>query len=89
MSDITYDNGGGYKLAAGLLLVIFALILFGAGAGAHILAQPGHVRYKCTDFIFYADALDKFNEGATYLDGDGDNIPCEALKENEIWKQSR
>lgn len=36
-------------------------------------------RVSCLDFSSYNDALRAYSAGATWLDRDGDGIPCEAL----------
>jgi hypothetical protein len=36
-------------------------------------------KYRCKDFQTCGEAMKAFKAGATYLDKDGDGVPCEAL----------
>lgn len=45
---------------------------------AQAISQPKG-RVSCASFGSYEDALRAYGAGATWLDRDGDGIPCEAL----------
>ena len=42
---------------------------------------PGEAlaKYRCSNFSTCEEAMKAFKAGATYLDGDGDGVPCESL----------
>jgi hypothetical protein len=42
---------------------------------------PGEAfaKYRCSDFSSCEEAMKKLKAGATYLDRDGDGVPCETL----------
>jgi hypothetical protein len=42
---------------------------------------PGEAlaKYRCSDFSSCEEAMKAHKAGATYLDSDGDGVPCESL----------
>lgn len=66
------------KALTGIALVsILAAVAF-ASAFIFVYLQPKG-RLSCADFGSYSDALNAYNHGSKYLDGNGDGIPCNAL----------
>lgn len=53
-----------------ILGLVFTIVVF-------VLQPKG--RTTCASFGSYNDALRAYSAGATWLDHDGDGIPCEAL----------
>lgn len=62
-------------LALGAFLAIF---LLGLVVVDQYLQPKGRV--SCADFGSYADIMNAYNHGATYLDRNGDGIPCNSRK---------
>lgn len=72
MKDTLEHKGVRIALMVGIAGVIFF------GWSQHII-HPGSAAFRCSDFAKYEDALKAYEGGASYLDGDSDRIPCEAL----------
>lgn len=61
----------------GLVVVLFCVVV-----GQFIVSKFG--RLTCGDFGTYQDALRAYTTGGLYyLDGNGNGIPCEDLKQRE------
>ena len=56
-------------LGSSLALLALGLVLPGAALA----------KYRCADFQTCEQAMKALKAGATYLDKDGDGVPCEAL----------
>jgi hypothetical protein len=70
-------------IAALFIVVVFFVVLLSTSVTAHMIMNPARIKYVCSDFLYYKDALSAYKKGATYLDGDKDGIPCEELYNKE------
>ena len=58
-----------------------AIIIGATAISATGVLIPGGAlaKYRCSDFSTCEEAMKEFKAGATYLDRDGDGVPCESL----------
>lgn len=66
-----------------LIVVILGAIIFGLFLVTVDLALQPKGRVSCADFGSYNDALRAYSAGASWLDKDGDGIPCENLYKHD------
>ena len=57
-----------------IVLIAGSILFLGVVIPGEALAK-----YRCKDFLTCEEFMKKIKAGATYLDRDGDGVPCESL----------